>query len=178
MNNRLCTNFAQFHCIFFLSNTVLTFHCFTSSLQCPQQSVWRCCIWHLIKLIIFYKIFWIVRAFSLVYKCVLIVLWSTKMTSAIWLTVSELCEFTVRASYIVFLFVKTENNNFIKEIRHVVRAFVACWKPRQSLGEFSTASRCFTDLFSNSPNLSPRFSLDYEGTENMFYFLNQLLLIT
>ena len=39
------------------------------------------------------------------------------MTWAMWLTVSELREFTVRASYIVFLFVKTENNNFIKEIK-------------------------------------------------------------
>ena len=26
----------------------------------------------------------------------------------------------IRASYIVFLFVKTENNNFIKEIKHVL----------------------------------------------------------
>ena len=33
--------------------------------------------------------------------------------------------YTVRASYIVFLFVKTDNNNFLKEIKHVLRAFVA-----------------------------------------------------
>ena len=30
-----------------------------------------------------------------------------------------------RASYIVFFFAKTENNNFIKEIKHVLRAFIA-----------------------------------------------------
>ena len=41
------------------------------------------------------------------------------------------------ASYIVFLFVKTENN-FIKEIKHVLRAFIAWWKTRQSLWEFSS----------------------------------------
>ena len=29
-----------------------------------------------------------------------------------------------------------------------------------------------TDLLSNSPKRSPRFSPGYEGTENMFYFLN------
>ena len=30
----------------------------------------------------------------------------------------------IRVSYIVFLFVKSENNNFIKEIKHVLRAFI------------------------------------------------------
>ena len=30
-----------------------------------------------------------------------------------------------RASYIVFLFVKTENNNFIKEIKYVFHAFIS-----------------------------------------------------
>ena len=30
----------------------------------------------------------------------------------------------IRASYIVFLFVKTENNNFKKEIKHVFRALI------------------------------------------------------
>ena len=51
-----------------------------------------------------------------------------------WLTVFELWEFTVRASNnIVFLFVKTENNIFIIEIKHFVRASIACEKPRQSL---------------------------------------------
>ena len=33
-------------------------------------------------------------------------------------------------------------------------------------------SRVFTDLLSNSPKHSPRLSPGYEGTENMFYFLN------
>ena len=94
------------------------------------------------------------------------------------LTVSELWEFTVRASYIVFLFDNNKNNNFIKEIKHVVRASIACWKPRQCLWEFpsrwkrSTASWVYTKLLSNSPKCSPGFSPGYEGTENMFYFLN------
>ena len=52
-----------------------------------------------------------------------------------WLAVSKLWEFTVswkkqsykyaQASNIVFLFVKSENNNSIKEIKHVFRAFIA-----------------------------------------------------
>ena len=45
----------------------------------------------------------------------------------------------LHASYIVFLFVKTENNIFKKEIKHVLRAFIAWWKPQQSLWEFSRA---------------------------------------
>ena len=128
----------------------------------------------------FYKIIWIVRGFLLVYKCVFIALWSTKMAWAMWLTASELWEFIVSASYIVFLFVKTKNN-FIKEIKHVFRAFIACWKPRQSLWEFSsrwkhsTASRVITDLLSNSPKRTPWFSAGYEGTKKMFYFLINLL---
>ena len=32
----------------------------------------------------------------------------------------------IRVLYIVFLFVKSENNNFLKEIKHFVRAFIAC----------------------------------------------------
>ena len=63
----------------------------------------------------------------------------------IWLAVSKLWELTVSwkklkytyASHIVFLFAKTENDNFIKEIKHVISAFIARWKPRQSLWEFS-----------------------------------------
>ena len=31
----------------------------------------------------------------------------------------------IRASYIVFLFVRTENNNFIKKIKRFLRAFIA-----------------------------------------------------
>ena len=81
------------------------------------------------------------------------------------------------ALYIIFLF-KTENNNFIKEIKHVLRASIAWWKPLQSLWQFSskwkpsTTSRVFTDLLSNSPKRLPWFSPEYEGTENMFCFLN------
>ena len=121
-----------------------------------------------------YKIIWIVCVFWLVYKCVFIALWSTKWREQCGSTVSELWEFTVCASYIIFLFVNIENNNFIKEIKHVVCAFIVCWEPQQSLWELSsrwkpsTASQVFTDLFLNSPKRSPRFS---PGTENMFYFL-------
>ena len=38
-----------------------------------------------------------------------------------------------RASYIDFLVVKSETNNFMKEIKHVLCAFITWWKPRQSL---------------------------------------------
>ena len=51
-----------------------------------------------------YKITWIVCAFWLVYKCVFIALWSTKMTWAMWLTVSELWESTVRGRFVYRLF--------------------------------------------------------------------------
>ena len=36
----------------------------------------------------------------------------------------------------------------------------------------STVALVFSDLLSNSPKCSPRFSPGYEGKENMFYFLN------
>ena len=123
--------------------------------------------------ILFYKIIWIVRAFWLVYKCVFIALRGTKMAWAIGLTVSELWEFAVPTSYIVFLFVNNENNNFIKEIKHV-RVSIACWKSQQSLWEFSnrwnpsTASRVFTDLLSNPPKHSPQFSPGYEARKTCF----------
>ena len=60
--------------------------------------------------------------------------WSTKITWAKWLAVSKLWEFTVtsiriQASYIVFLFARP---NFIKEIKHVLRGFIAWWKPRRA----------------------------------------------
>ena len=64
-----------------------------------------------------YKLIWIVRAFWLVYKCVFIPRYEAwKWREQCGLTVSELWEFTVRASHITFLFVNNENNNFIKEI--------------------------------------------------------------
>ena len=118
-----------------------------------------------------------VFGFRLVYKCVFIALWSTKMMWVMWfdcLRVVRICS-TVCASYIIFLF--NENSHFIKEIKHVVRTSVAYWKPWQSLWEFSsrwkpsTASCVFTNLLLNSPKCSPWFSPGYEGTENMFYFL-------
>ena len=40
--------------------------------------------------------------------------------------------------------------------------------------KLSTASQVFTDLLSNSPKCSPQISQGYEGTENMFYFLNEM----
>ena len=86
-------------------------------------------------------------------------------------------------SYIVFFFVNNENNILVKEIKHVFRAIIAWWKPRQSLWKFSsswkpsTASRVFIDLLSNSSKRSPRLSPSYEGTENMFYFLNEIIVI-
>ena len=43
--------------------------------------------------------------------------------------------------------------------------FSSRWKPL-------TASRVFTDLLSNSPKHSPRFSPGYEGMEKMLNFLN------
>ena len=143
---------------------------------------------YLHTVIYFYKLIWIVLAFWLLFKSVFIALWSMKMTWAIWMAISKLREFTVSwkkfkptyicPSYIVFLFVMTKNDNFINEIKHVLCAFIAWWKPWQSLWEFSsrwkplTLSRVFTDLLLNSPKHSLRFSPGYEGMENMFYFLN------
>ena len=117
---------------------------------------------------IYYKIIWKVRAFWLVNKCVFIVLWSTKMASAMWLTVFELWEFTERASYSVCLFVKTENNNFIKEIKHVVRAFIAWWKPRRTYGRIR-------EQISENQRPSRGFSPAREFSQtltNKFYFLS------
>ena len=123
----------------------------------------------------FYKMIWIVRALWLVYKCVFIALWSTKIRGQygwLCLQVVRIYSFVkeiklyIRASYIFFLFVKTENNNFIKKIKHVLRPFTSRWTP-------STASWVFTDLLSNSHKRLPWFSPGYEGTENMFYFLNE-----
>ena len=106
-----------------------------------------------------YKIIWIVSAFWLVYNCVFIALWSTKMTLLTSLAVSKLWEFpvswkkwkfTLRASYIIFLFVKLENNDFIKEIKHALRAFIGWWK----LGKVCENSRVC-----ENPRLCLGFSL-------------------
>ena len=133
----------------------------------------------------YYKIIWIVCVFWLNCNGVLMAPWSMKMAWAMWFDCLRVVRinFTVRASSIVFLFVNNDNNNFIKEIKHV-RASIACWKLRQNLWEFSsrwkpsTASRVFTDLLSNSPNRSARFSPGYEGTENMYHFLNIINMAT
>ena len=50
----------------------------------------------------------------------------------------KLWEFTVWALNIIFLFVNNENNNFIKELKHVVHTSIACWKPQQCFWEFSS----------------------------------------
>ena len=105
-------------------------------------------------------------------------------------SVSKLCEVTflwkkflkvyMLALYIVFLFVKMENDNSIKEMKHVIRAFIALWKPRQSLWEFEQISenprrsQGFLPAREFSQTLrSPRFLPGYEGTENVFYFLRK-----
>ena len=125
--------------------------------------------------IIYYKIIWIVRAIWLVHKCGFIALWSKKNEmSNMVCSLSKLWEFTVSWKklkytciprfvyrYIVFLFVKTENNIFIKEIKRVLRAIIAWWKARKSV-------RFLSDLLSNSPKHSPRFSPGYEGTRTIF----------
>ena len=102
------------------------------------------------------------------------------VSKVVWLSPScENLQYALRILSFSLLRLKIINIiNFIKEIKHVVRASIVCWKPRQSLWEFSsrwklsTASWVFTDLLSNSPKRSPWFSPGYEGTENMFYFSN------
>ena len=140
---------------------------------------------HPLAFIYNYKIIWIVRAFWLVNKCSF-TLWSTKMAWAIWFAISKMWEFTVSwkklkntySSYIVFLFVKTENNNFIKEIKTCSPCLHSLVKTSAKFVRIfeqvkpSTAFRGFTELLrSNSPKRSPRFSPGFEDTESMFYFL-------
>ena len=76
--------------------------------------------------------------------------------------------------YTVFLFVKIENSNFIKEIKHVLRAFVAWWKSCENFltGKNSKLHLRFSLL--NSPECLPLFSPGYEDMEKMFYFLNEV----
>ena len=86
------------------------------------------------------------------------------INNVVWLSLSCANLQDVGTSYIVFLFVNMENDHFIEEIKHVIRASIAWWKPLQSWGEFlsrwkpSTVSLVFTDQLSNSPKHSPRFS--------------------
>ena len=103
------------------------------------------------------------------------------MTWALWLAASKLWEVTVSWKKLKYTYalrissflVKTENNNFIKEIKHVLRVFIAWWKPWQSLWKFSSRwkpTRVFTDLLSNSSKNPYRFSPGYEGTVKMYDF--------
>ena len=78
---------------------------------------------------------WIVHGFWLVNKLVCVHS-TTKHEN--YILSNEWWEFTVSASNIIFLFVKTENNNFIKEIKYLFCTFIAWWKPRQSFWEFSS----------------------------------------
>ena len=149
--------------------TVLQF--LTTKAVCGFYNVLACQEWLQGYTVYQNEIIWIICWFWLVIKCGFIALWSTKMTSNMvgCLQVVRIYSFMkeikvyIRASYIVFLFVNNENNNFIKEIKHVVHAFITCWKSRQCLWEFSswwkpsTASQVFTELLSNSPKLLPRF---------------------
>ena len=136
---------------------------------------------------LYLKIFWIVRAFWLVYKCVFMALWSTKMTWQYgWLCLQVVRSYSfvkeikvyIRASYIVFLgFVKTENNCYKRNkrcslcIHSQVKTLAKFVRIREQVNTLDCVLG-FTDLLSNSPKRSPRFSPGYECTENMFYFLN------
>ena len=78
----------------------------------------------------YYKIIWIVRVFWLVYKCVFIAPWSTKLTWAMWFDCPELWDLTVswkklRYTYAlrIMSFSLLKNNNFLKELKHVLHAF-------------------------------------------------------
>ena len=107
-----------------------------------------------------YKIIWIVCVLWLVNKCVFIVLLYKHANDVSNMVISKLWGFTVSWKkfkycilcivYTVFLFVKIENSNFIKEIKHVLRAFVAWWKSCENslTGKNSTASQVFTLKFS------------------------------
>ena len=62
-------------------------------------------------------------------------------------------------------------------MKHVLCAFIACWKLRwtftrirEQISENPRNSRGFSPALEFSQTL-PRFSTGYRGTENMFYFL-------
>ena len=76
---------------------------------------------------------------------------------------------------IVFLLIKMENNSFIKKkktffpcLHSLVTNKAKVWDNSRAGEKPSTASWIFTDLLSNSPKRSPRFSPGCEGTENLF----------
>ena len=85
-----------------------------------------------------------------------------------WSTVSKLREFTASGRFVYRLFFfKTENDNFIKEMKQVVGGlrsllktsakFVRIREQVKTLDCVSIAYRVFADLLSNSPKRSPRF---------------------
>ena len=52
------------------------------------------------------------------------------------LQVIRICSFMREIKlYIVYLYVKSENDYFIKKIKHVLRSFIAWWKPRRTFGK-------------------------------------------
>ena len=120
-------------------------------------------------------IVWIVRVFWLVNKFVFIAQWSTKMKWTIFLVgylqVVRIYNFMkeikvyIRASYIVFLLLPTDEKKIIKVINHVLFVSIAWWKPRQSLWEFSsgwkpstsTVSRVSLICFRILPNVRLEF---------------------
>ena len=62
----------------------------------------------------------------------------------------------IRPPHIVFLFIKTEIINFIKEIKHVLRAFIAWWKPRLMFGRILD---CVSDFPRSVLEFSQTFAL-------------------
>ena len=92
----------------------------------------------------------------------------------------------IRASYIIFNFVKWEMNmigclqvvriySFMKEIKLYIRASYIVFlffKTENIIILQKTTSRVFTDLLSNSPKHSSQFSPGYEGMDTMYYLVN------
>ena len=120
-----------------------------------------------------YKIIWVVGAFWLVNKCVLITLYDVSdMTGCLEVVRSyrlmKEIKLFIRASYIAFLFVKLENNNFRKEkksslcLHSLVKTKANVWENlRADQWKSKTQSRVFT-----CSRILTNFA------ENMFYFLN------
>ena len=104
-------------------------------------------------------IIWIVHAFWLVYKCIFIdsvmkhennlsIMVGCLQVVSVYSFMKEIKAYK-HALIIVFLFLKMKNN-FIKEIKHVLHASTAWWKPRQNWWKFLSRWK---------PRLHFRFSL-------------------
>ena len=97
------------------------------------------------------------------------------MSNVVWLSPS--CDNLqyIHASYIVFLFVNNENNNFIKEIKHVVCASIACWKPRLAkfvrILEQVKSLDCISGFHWSALKSSKRLPLGRHWKHDLFYFL-------